>query len=177
MPGGSSRPSHNIHISMKFRDLAFTLSVQNDRVLFEEKLLALDPGETTGFATYKECALIDAGQLDTKDFNKGIAAVAGVIDSFSPSVIVVEDYRIYSWKAKDHTWSDLHTPQFIGSIRTLAALSSIPLLKQSAQVAKQFCTNDKLKEWGYYRKAQPHARDAIRHGCYFLLFNSEKIKL
>lgn len=43
-------------------------------------------------------------------------------------------------------------------------------IKQMAVTAKNFCTDDKLKQWGFWQAGQKHARDSIRHGCYFLLF-------
>jgi len=36
-----------------------------------------------------------------------------------------------------------------------------------AGLAKTFANDDKLEAWGFWRKGQKHARDAIRHGIYF----------
>jgi hypothetical protein len=40
-----------------------------------------------------------------------------------------------------------------------------------AHQAKGFVTDEKLKAWGFYQKGVRHARDSIRHACYFLLFD------
>ncbi len=156
-----------------FPTLARHLAKQKDKVLTSCRVLAIDPGETSGFATFEDADLVDTGELKTKDMDLGVAAISGVLEHFKPEVLVCEDYRIYGWKTKDHAWSSLHTPQLIGAINTLAIWAGVPMVKQSAQVAKQFCTNDKLQQWNYYRKGEPHGRDAVRHGCYYILFGTK----
>ena len=49
-------------------------------------------------------------------------------------------------------------------------MNNIPTHKQMASTAKTFATDKKLREWGFWERGMRHARDAIRHGCYFLLF-------
>ena len=83
----------------------------------------------------------------------------------------MEDYKIYAWKTDTHTWATLHTPQLLGVIRTIAVLQGIPLETRMAVEAKTFCDNDKLEMWGLYKPGMRHARDAIRHGCFSLLFS------
>lgn len=135
------------------------------------RLLSLDPGETTGWSIYKGPVLYHGDQLETKDnmFNN----VIELLDATDPTHIICEDYKVYAHKLKDHSWASLHTPQLIGAIRMLAYQRNIPVFFQMAQQAKGFCTDDKLKKWGYYKTGLRHGRDSIRHGCYFLLFNKE----
>jgi hypothetical protein len=87
---------------------------------------------------------------------------------------VFENYQIYEWKNADHSWSQVPTIQIIGCIKTLCKQHKISYSSQTAQVAKQFCTDEKLQQWGYYKAGMRHGRDAIRHGCYFLLFRPQK---
>lgn len=143
---------------------------------FTGTLLALDPGETTGYTVFNGDELVGVGQLATKDIDKGVIELIKILDKFKPSFVVYEAYRVYKWKTKDHANSDLHTSQFIGVIRAICAMRSIPYHMQMAQVAKQFCTDDKLKEWGLWIKGQRHARDAIRHAIYFITFNWSKFE-
>lgn len=132
-------------------------------------LLSLDPGETTGWAVFKEGDLFDCGHLRTVE---GFAeAIFSMVHKWTPNVVVVEDYKVYGWKTKDHSWSGLHTPKLIGAIQAVCAINNIPIYMQMAQTAKGFCTNDKLKKWGMYSSTKKHAMDAIRHGCYWLLFS------
>jgi hypothetical protein len=138
-------------------------------------LLALDPGETTGYCVFHKLALAEAGQLNTTDIDVGITRLRDTLVRVRPNVIVLENYQVYSWKAKSHSWSSLHTPRLIGALEGYVTFMDPPppLIKQMAQVAKGFCTDEKLQEWGFYQRGQRHARDSIRHACYYLLWPSQ----
>lgn len=139
-----------------------------------ERLLALDPGETIGWSLFVNGELQQYDQLECKyDDNVGILQL---FKQTSPTAVVCEDYRIYAHKADTHIGNKLFTPRLIGKIEFLCEMNSLPLAFQLAGAAKRFCTDDKLKEWGYYHKAQKHSRDSIRHGCYYLLFNKRGVK-
>ena len=85
--------------------------------------------------------------------------------------------RVYEWKAQHHSWSDVPTLQIIGCAKALLLMKcpyGVPVIQQTAQVAKNFCTDEMLKSWGMYNSGMRHARDAVRHGTYFLLFGPSK---
>lgn len=146
---------------------------------FVGRLLAIDPGETTGYSVF-ECTkednpkLVTYGQLASAPIDQGIDLLTQTIMEVNPTKIVYEDYRVYSWKTQDHTWAALHTPQLIGVIQTLARQHRLSTYKQMAQHAKQFFTNEKLEEWGYYCRGKRHATDSIRHALLYLVFNHIK---
>lgn len=129
-------------------------------------LLALDPGETTGWALFRDGTLTGAGQFRVSS----VTVFDRLFDRFQPDQLVVEQYRIYPWRSKQHQWSDVPTLRYIGAIQHAAALRGIPIHFQMAQLVKVFCTNTKLKQWGLHKDGLKHADDAIRHGCYYLLF-------
>lgn len=137
-------------------------------------LLALDPGETTGWAVFKDGVLANYGQLPTHTVEASVPIIMNLLEEYEPTKLVYEDYKVYGWKTQSHAWDSLHTPRLIGNIQTLCVLQNIPISAQMAQHAKQFCTDSKLKMWGYYKPGMKHARDAIRHGCYYILFNHKK---
>lgn len=143
-------------------------------------VLGLDPGETTGYSIFVEGKLDSAGQLPTHYIKTGIPELHKFFQTLEAygeePRVVFEDYRIYSWKTDQHTWASLHTPQLLGVIETLCYMRGWKTRRQMAQQPKQFCTDDKLKQWGFYRKGEKHARDAIRHACYYLLFNNTPAK-
>jgi hypothetical protein len=93
-----------------------------------------------------------------------------ILEKFQPDVLIVENYRIYPWKLKQHSFSNVPTLQYIGAIRMAAQVRKIKVVFQMAQLAKQFCTDGKLRAWKLYNNGHKHANDAIRHGCYYLLF-------
>lgn len=128
-------------------------------------LLAIDPGGTTGYAVFEDLNLVKSGQCvgSHSNMNK-------LIDITQPDMIVCEDYLVYPWAAKTHKWSRVPTLRLIGGIEFKCAVAGLSLHLENAQPVKGFVTDKRLKEWGYYIEGKPHARDAIRHGCYFLTF-------
>jgi hypothetical protein len=143
-----------------------------------ESILALDPGETTGWATCRirpqETPTLDFlfGQLDTSTIKLAVQALEGMIED--ADLVICEDYRVYSWKSDQHKWANLHTPKLVGAIQTLCWIHSRqePVMQMAIE-AKDFCTDDKLQDWGLYSKGGRHARDAIRHLCSYLLFSKD----
>jgi hypothetical protein len=139
-----------------------------------ERMVSLDPGETTGACVFHGLKLAHAEQLPTGDMTHAPRVMNDFLNKWKPQLLIMEDYRVYQWKARSHTWNSLHTPRLIGFIEGWCHLQTpaVPLIKQTAQQGKGFCTDDKLKEWGFYLPGERHSRDAIRHGCYYLLFPS-----
>ncbi len=154
---------------MNFQELAQA----TNRELYQGCILCLDPGETTGYAVFDAGDLVAAGEFKSKPVELGFKETGNMIDKYLPWVIVVEEYRVYGWKTKQHAWAELHTPQLIGAIKGMASMHDVPVYMQGAGLVKPFFTNDKLKEYGFYQKGSTHARDAVRHGCYFLIFSKQ----
>lgn len=162
---------------MNFNTLRLAVNKQKS-YSYDGVLLALDPGETTGVACFSsnsaESVLVHAGQIKTWPLEVGVENMTKLLKDLQPKSLVFESYQVYEWKAKDHTWSQVPTLQVIGMVKTLCIQMGIPYHTQTAQVAKGFCTDSKLEEWGYWQTGMRHARDAIRHACYFLLFGPSK---
>lgn len=139
-------------------------------------LLALDPGHTTGWCVFEGTSLKHSGQIETddSDLGKALERITGLFLSYNPTVCIFEDYRVYKWRLEQHSFSDLHTPKLIGMIQTVCIMQGVEYHKQMASVAKQFVTDDKLREWGFWQSGQRHARDAIRHACYYITFGSKE---
>ncbi len=135
------------------------------------RILAFDPGHTTGFAVFEDQKILDCGEIDTTDMENAVLNVTDIFEPWKPDVVVIEDYRIYKWRAKHHVGSPMLTTRVIGCIETIAIQRGIyKIYKQPAHIAKGFCTDPKLKDWGFFLKGKKHANDAIRHGAYYLLF-------
>lgn len=143
--------------------------------LYEGTLLCLDPGETTGMCVL-QCrgssapVLLEAGQLETKTAQKAFKSLPEVFKRISPTHVVVENYRVYGWKTEEHSNSEVVTARVIGMIELLCEERGILPTMQMAAQAKGFVDDDKLKAWNLWVKGKKHARDAIRHGVYYLLF-------
>ncbi len=142
---------------------------------FEGRLLALDPGQTTGACIWdcisgEDDRRIWHGQLDTWPMSNGVKNFSALLAQFHPTLVVYESYNIYSWKLETHSFSDVPTLRIIGGMETQLLQLGIPYTHQSAQVAKTFVTDEKLHQFGYWEKGLKHSRDAHRHAIYFLCF-------
>lgn len=136
-------------------------------------ILCFDPGHTTGWAYFSTAQLLACGEIDTTSILNCIENAQPLFHTHKPEIVVMEDYRIYSWRQKQHVGSEMLTTRIIGSLETQAIQDFVNhVVKQPAHVAKGFCDDRKLKEWAMYEIGQKHARDAIRHGCYYILFGS-----
>lgn len=133
------------------------------------KLLGLDPGGTTGFSLFVDGDLKHADQ-----FKSTFTDLNAVLNETKPDAIVCESFRLYPWKLDEQSWSSLQTPRFIGAIEHELWQRKIPFLFQTASQGKNFCTNIKLKQWGFYLMNKRHANDATRHVCAYLLFGGER---
>lgn len=113
------------------------------------------------------------GQLRTKTIGDSVHEIRKLISELDHDTkIVVEDYRVYGWESDKHKWAALHTPQLIGSIKTICDYEdfSTPTMRMAVD-AKKFVTDEKLQAWGMYKKGMRHARDAIRHAVYSQIFD------
>jgi hypothetical protein len=164
-----------------FEELWVKYHAQEKTPLFQGNLVCFDPGETTGLAVFKAAAtnlsLAEVDQLPTWNKQAGDLALrplTSCFDTTKPTIVVFESYQVYDWKTEEHSWSQIPTVQIIGAIKTVCQLRQIPYYQQTAQMAKQWATDAKLEKWGLYKSGMRHARDAIRHGVYFLMFGPKK---
>jgi hypothetical protein len=141
-------------------------------------VLGIDPGGTTGLSLYIGEELgrgtVKQAQMHTSDVYRDAMQLWMYLKAAKPKIVVCEDYRVYGWKTQQHAWADLHTPRLIGALEFMCSSMKVPVVKQGAQLAKQFCTDDKLKEWGLYERGERHSRDATRHLCFYLLFGKKE---
>lgn len=134
-----------------------------------ERLLCLDPGETTGWAVFERGELTASGQARTIE---GWEVIHDLFVDIKPTAVIYENYRVYAHKLERHSNSEVYTLRLVGVIEFICEmLFGIPHYNQMAQQAKGFVSDEKLKSWGFYKKGHRHARDAMRHGIYFLLFD------
>lgn len=137
-----------------------------------ERLLCLDPGHTTGWSLFENGNLTASGQVAT--MADGWPSIDDLFNDIQPTHVVFENYRVYAHKLDRHSNSEVYTLRLVGVIEYLCDVKfGIPRIDQMAHQAKGFVTDEKLKAWGFYKRGEKHARDAIRHGVYALLFSKE----
>lgn len=142
---------------------------------FPGRLITFDPGETTGYSSWTNSELVEAGQLATHTVKEAVPFLEQWIDhqidyrlGSDHKLVVMEEYRVYAWKTDDHAQSTMHTSRLIGAMESMCIRRGIPYVMQGAGMAKPYATDVKLKAWNFWQRGERHARDAIRHGVYYL---------
>lgn len=132
----------------------------------EVKYLAIDPGDTSGWAEFNELGdLAGYGQVREHEFNDFLNehVHSGL------TAIIVEDYKLYAHKAKAQSWSRMSTSKKIGKIEILADLKGVKVILQPA--------NNKSigYMWGGIEPPSNHSishqYDAYAHGVFWLQKN------
>lgn len=132
---------------------------------YDGLFLCLDPGETTGWALFKGPRLVEAGEFRVTS----PLLFDHLVGQQRPGVIVCENYKVYGHRAQQHIGSEVPTIRYIGYIQFVAAAHNLPLVFQMAYQAKGFVKDQRLIQLGLWHESK-HARDAIRHGVYWLMF-------
>lgn len=146
-------------------------SIVKKGVTIPERLLCIDPGETTGVSMFENGQPVYFNQLATidKKGNLNWDILFKLFEETNPTHIVCENYRIYAHKLEQHSSSSVPTLRLIGGIDLICHQKNIPLKYQMAIQAKGFTTDDKLKAWGMWEKGMKHCRDSLRHGVYYFV--------
>lgn len=132
------------------------------------KILAIDPGETTGVAV---CEIGDTmGTFRVID-HKSISLWRGIdflLDVHHPDVIVAELFRLYPQCAKAQSFSSMVASRVIGAVEYIAEKRGITLVEQSAAVGtKIHLPKHIFSEIG--KGKTPHEVDATKHAYAYCL--------
>lgn len=141
-------------------------------------ILALDPGSTTGWASFDG------------EFEQGVISLPGKemwadkdvgeleVSILWADVVVVEDFWLRPDLAGVQSGSHMDAAQVIGWVKGYLCLRALPLptlvFQAPVKQAKQLWTDDLLRANGLYDriKGGQHARSAMRHLLTYL--NSQK---
>lgn len=134
------------------------------------KLLAIDPGDTTGWATWdtvKGNLPLNFGNVKADDLFEWVSLQEGSFD-----VVVVEDYipRPPKHGGFDHTYAKINTLRYIGAIQYHCYLNGMKFVLQPPSIKPVGAG------WGnipHNKKTHaPHHLDAMKHGFYYLVRNN-----
>ncbi|NIW13752.1 MAG: hypothetical protein GWN31_07450 [Candidatus Thorarchaeota archaeon] len=132
------------------------------------KILAFDPGGTTGVVLLDTTSpkIFNAPLTFPQELYQflGDSVVPGCVDH-----IVIEQFRLYSYKAQSKSWSDFPEIRAQGAIEYAAYQAGIVYTLQPPSTAKQAIQDGLLKEYGFYKGYAAHERDALRHALTYLL--------
>jgi len=132
----------------------------NPLIINEPLIIAVDPGGTTGLATYSREVGLRTMQGPPYDIIKWVDDSIGV---GAIGLIICESFTIGQGTLKKSREGSNTAIETIGVIRWLAYRAGVGFRLQSPAEAKGFSTNLKLRAVGWYDGIPEHARDAARH--------------
>ena len=145
-------------------------------------MLVIDPGETCGYAVFQleKNLVAEARPSDLVLFNTWEAQGASIpefvipflkiLRDVKPSLVLIEDYRVYQSKAELHIGMPLRTPELIGAILGVCALT-VPVMNTAriAAAKKGRWPEARMKaKFPQAKNVTGHARDAVKLGLAFL---------
>lgn len=126
--------------------------------------LAIDPGETSGWASFKKDGTpIDFGQVRQR------LGVYDLLKEQQPKFLVVEDFELFPWKSKEQSFSQFETVRVIGAIEFWAWAKAVPIVLQKPRIkpiAYKWAGLTPQKN-----HSLSHGPDAYVHGVYYLQSN------
>lgn len=153
------------------------------------KIVAIDPGETTGWSVWETETFtkLDGGQTPLWEFIDNLQiALAGdqpgeLLEVTRPEAlpfvgveqIVCEDWAIYPWEAHDGTldWDKCRTARGIGAIELISRLYGIPLTLQGADIKKAAVAMGAEDQFVTPLHENRHENDSAYHGVFWLVKN------
>lgn len=160
-------------------------------------VIAVDPGGTTGWSVMcvePDC-LADpeisvlasivhwaSGQVDGEE-NAQAHALVTLIASWPHAAVVCENFTLRTFKQSRELLSPVRITSKLDYVMNRGLEDVAPagrrIWLQEPSMAKGTATDDRLKDWGLYRRVggEEHARDATRHAITFLRRASDRPKL
>jgi hypothetical protein len=133
-------------------------------------ILALDPGKTTGWATYNE-GNFESGQTN---FMETCQLIRDMATWEKTDLHIVSESFLITMQTVKNTqapWS----LELIGVARYFAQeLTGQDLTLQMPSAAKRFSSDERLKAFGWHKPGKGHANDAARHLLLFMVSHGWK---
>src|SRR3990167_4590936 len=141
------------------------------------KVVAFDPGQTTGVAVYFGGTLllpVTNAQSQFATLNLDSTHIASLVQCWGDyctdaGIIIVESFQLFPHKAKDQIGSTFPSVDVIGQIRMLAHLTEktqcLVFQQPNCQTA---ISETMLRKYGVWQDRSNHERSALKHLIYHL---------
>lgn len=139
-------------------------------------ILALDPGESTGW-----CYLSRDNKMQAGTAPKSHIAVAQLLERLNPDVVVYETFKLYPSKAQSLIWNSFYPCEVIGVIEYKCMLQKMlstgggcelcrPQVVRQAPAVKRYAgpLPKMFAQLSKETKLTEHSKDACQHLCYYL---------
>ena len=138
-------------------------------------IVALDPGGTTGWATWHGGNLLLGGQ----GFNSGQMGPSEHHEELYDflSFEQTQDFQVvtesFEYRQQQRPTVVLISKEYIGVAKLWIAKRQKRgrIVEQTAGKVKPFWTDDKVKKLGLWNSGQQHANDAMRHLLHYMVFD------
>lgn len=141
-----------------------------------QKILCLDPGESTGWVLGTEDCAIRGGTCKRNHLE-----VAQLLIDEKPDVIVLERFNLYPGMAKSLAWNSFYPCEVIGVIKYIAMSADVPIIEQAPSVKKYAGDIKGRVDWEMIKDrcsgVTEHTKDAYQHYRYFQIHGLHKLHL
>lgn len=128
------------------------------------RVLAVDPGGTTGIAFYDSDGLFPFSSSQHEGYEDAVEELSSYFRGGCPDALVCEGFTVRNNTHKLDAGAFSLTTDLIGACRLLAMREGIMFVRQAPAQAKGFATDDKLRTLGWYNPSKGgHQNDAARH--------------
>jgi hypothetical protein len=138
------------------------------------KVIALDPGGTTGWATY-DGNEYKCGQLGPEEHHQQLYGLLEFMETDPDFIVVTESFQYRQGKWRPNV--SLMSREYIGVTKLFCANNVHDYVEQTAAQAKALVTDDKVKAMGLWHTGWPHAMDATRHLLFYLVTQCDGRKI
>lgn len=139
-----------------------------------KRVIALDPGGTTGWATYRhtEDAVIgtfDFGQIGPHEHHLELYTLLTYPNGYEDEFVT----ESFEYRNANRPGLVLVSKEYIGITKLVAGQRNRPFTEQTASKAKGFVRDSHLKRLDLWSSENRHAMDAMRHLIFYLVNNPE----
>lgn len=151
------------------------------------RTLCVDPGENTGWSLWSGDKLLGGGQTPMGQFKHDVwdalhddvgplaagdesllhAGVDGSENIGPISLMVIEKFVLYPWKAKELSWDEFRTSQLIGALVFMAELHGVEVEKQAATIKERAMAGGAGELFVRPLRENRHQNDSIMHGFFY----------
>lgn len=139
-----------------------------------QKILCLDPGESTGWVLGTEEKAFRGGTCKRNHLE-----VAQLIVDERPDIIVLERFNLYPGMAKSLAWNSFYPCEVIGVIKYMAMAWDTQVIEQAPSVKKYAGEIKGRADWEFIKDrcsgVTEHTKDAYQHYRYFQIHGLKKL--
>lgn len=139
------------------------------------RVLALDPGGTTGWASYSldddpaTQGVFDCGQIGPEEHHLELYNFLGSQQARDFTIVCER----FEYRNTSRAGLVLDSKEYIGVTRLFSQERNVPVVFQNASQAKGFVKDIHIKRFGLWHHGWKHAMDGYRHLLFYLATNSD----